>query len=367
MGALSDLVDRVLNTTATTPRGEPSVRAMAVHASTPIVDLVVGSALFRDRFLTRSRHGHADLPRLRAGGARVVGLTIATRHPDLRGTLSNIHFRSRGIPPSRLVSNMAIADWLLARIHGWVDRSGGRLRLIRTLPDLRACIDADGPLGVLIGVQGGHVLDGDARNVHRLVEQGVRMFAPAHVMDNQLVGSGTGRQRGGLTGFGREVVAEVEAAGMLVDLAHMSLAGIRDALPLLRPPFVLSHTGLTETSDRVSRVRRYSPRTRNIPVALAQEVAAAGGVVGVVMSTWLLGGQSIERAADAIELAVDAAGAGSVALGSDLDGGLRTVIDATGYPLITDRLLARGLAPDVVRRVMGLNAIGVLSLRLGGR
>ena len=65
--------------------------------------------------------------------------------------------------------------------------------VVRTSADLAACLASDGPVGVLIGVQGGHVLDGSLANVARLRELGVRMFAPAHVMDNALVGSSTGR------------------------------------------------------------------------------------------------------------------------------------------------------------------------------
>ena len=64
---------------------------------------------------------------------------------------------------------------------------------------------------MLLNVQGGHVLDGDAGNVARLRELGVRMVAPAHVMDNEVVGSGTGRRATGLSVFGREVIAELQA------------------------------------------------------------------------------------------------------------------------------------------------------------
>jgi membrane dipeptidase len=324
-----------------------------------VVDLVVGTALFRHAFLTPSPRGHVDLPRLRAAGVNVIGLTLATRFPDLRGSLSRWHFRSLGLPRAAR-SNMAIAEWHIGRIEGWCAASGGQLRILRRLADLAACLAEGGPVGILLGVQGGHVLDGDLRNVTRLRELGVRMLAPAHVMDNALVGSGTGRRRGGLTTFGREGIAEMEAQGIVVDLAHMSLPGIEDALPLMRRPSVLSHTGLTEMAGTRSRWRRYSPATRNIPSSVAREIGQAGGLVGVILATGLLGGDELSDAVATIRLAVQSAGIANVAVGSDMDGALRTVIDAAGLPALTDALLQAGIDRSIVEGVMGGNAVRLL-------
>ena len=325
-----------------------------------MVDLVVGSALFRETFVEPVGHGHVDLPRLRAGGVNVVGLTVATRHPDLRGTLSNIHLRSLGLPRDHLSSDMAIATWVIERIHRWVERSRGEMRLLRTEADLDACLADSGPIGVFICVQGGHVLEGDLRNVERLRALAVRMLAPAHVMDNPLVGSGTGRGRGPLTAYGREVIAELERARVVVDLAHMSAAGARDCLDVVSRPFVMSHTGLLESSGAERRWRRYSPATRNVSAALAGDIAAAGGVVGIVLASELLGGETIDAAVSTIRRAMEACGPANVALGSDMDGGLRTVCDAAGVPLITEGLLAAGLPVDDVRQFLGGNAVRLL-------
>jgi microsomal dipeptidase-like Zn-dependent dipeptidase len=58
---------------------------------------------------------------------------------------------------------------------------------------------------------------------------------------------------------------------------------------------------------------------------------------------------------------VESAGEGSVAIGSDMDGALRTVIDARGLPALTDALLQAGLDRPVVEAVMGGNAVRLLS------
>jgi membrane dipeptidase len=340
-----------------------SSQALEIHKRAPIVDLVVGSALFRDSFLSGRGRGHVDLPRLRAAGVNVVGLTVATAWPDLRGSLSRWHFRSLGLPSSAVGSNMAIAEWVIGRIERWCAESSGQLVLVRSAADLEACLVQGGPVGVLLGVQGGNVLDGDIRNVGRLRALGVRMFAPAHVMDNALVGSSTGRRAGGLTDYGREVIGELEAQSILVDLAHMSQGGISEALPLLRR-VVLSHTGLTDIAGSVSRFQDYSPATRNIPASVARDVGEAGGLVGVILATQLLGGSRISDAVSTIRHAVGSAGPEHVAIGSDMDGALKTVIDVEGLPALTDALLESGLSVSAVEAFLGGNAVSFLSRAL---
>jgi microsomal dipeptidase-like Zn-dependent dipeptidase len=324
-----------------------------------VVDLLVGSALFRDSFVSGGR-GHVDLPRLNAVGVNVVGLTVATRWPNLRGTLSGWHFRSLGMPARVTRSDMAMVEWLIGRIDGWCDRSDGAMSVIRSRADLERCLAPGGPVGIVIGVQGGQVIEGDLANLARLRTAGLRMFAPAHVMDNRLVGSGTGRLAGGPTDYGREVIAELEAQSIVVDLAHMSAAGVEGALPLLKRPFALSHTGLSDVAGGGSRWRRFSPRTRNISAALAAQVAAAGGVVGITLSTQLLGGSTMADAVRTFRAAIDAAGAEHVALGSDMDGALRMLIDVEGLPALTNALLESGLGETDASNVIGGNAVRLL-------
>lgn len=261
---------------------------------------------------------------------------------------------------------MAIAEWLIDRIHCWCAESGGRLVIVRTNDELGRCLSDGGPVGVLIGVQGGQVLEGSLGNIARLREQGVRMFAPAHVMDNALVGSSTGRSAGGLTALGREALAALEEQSIIVDLAHMSVPGVEDSLGVLPGPLMLSHTGLTDVASAPSRWRRYSAATRNIPASLAREIGKTGGLLGVALSTQLLGGSSLDAAVHTIALAMDSVGEDHVALGSDMDGALRTVIDVEGLPALGGALLDAGVPAHTVAGVMGANALGWLKAALPG-
>ncbi len=375
MGLISAAAHRLLNRTAN--HGPFAVRpeVAQTHGALAVVDLLVGTPLFSPRFLDRRRDGHVDLPRLLQAGVDLVGLSIATRHPDLRGTLSNPHLRSLGFDVGR--SNMALAERIIDRIEHWSRESRGRLVMAHDGamlelpgdpgPETREWGEAprdrqrsrQGSVVAFLGIQGGHVLDGDLANLERLHARGVRMLSLAHVMDNDLVGSNTGVRGGGLTGFGREAIVEMQRLGIVVDLAHMSSRGVRDALPLLRRPFVVSHTGFTRLSGRRSW-RRFSPANRNLREEDARLVGQAGGVIGVVCATQLLGGPTIGHLVDSLRYAVDLVGPEKVAIGSDFDGGFQATFDVTGLPLLTQSLLDAGLDRATVARVMGGNALRVL-------
>jgi microsomal dipeptidase-like Zn-dependent dipeptidase len=145
----------------------------------------------------------------------------------------------------------------------------------------------------------------------------------------------------------------------------MSVPGIETALPLLRRPFTLSHVAFIDLAGGRSRWRRFSPATRNVPASLAAEVGAAGGLVGIVLSTQLLGGRTLDHAVDAVRLAVASAGAENVAIGSDMDGALTMLIDVEGLPALADALLKSAMPVDRVRAVMGANAARLIRAALG--
>jgi len=156
------------------------------------------------------------------------------------------------------------------------------------------------------------------------------------------------------------MLGELERQGLIVDLAHMSEAGVADSLELLSKPPVISHTALRDDSSRGSRWRRYSAATRNVSPELARDVAARGGLVGIVLATQLLGGDSLRHAAEAVARALETCGADGVALGSDMDGALKMVIDHQGLPALADELLGSGLDRSAVGGYLGANAIRFL-------
>ena len=126
----------------------------------------------------------------------------------------------------------------------------------------------------------------------------------------------------------------------------------------------MSHIGLTDIAARGSRWRRYSAATRNVPASLAGEVASAGGLVGIVMATELLGGSTLGDAVTTIRRALEVCGNNKVGIGSDMDGALRMLIDVEGYPALANALLDSGLSSTSVEGVMGRNAVDFLRTAL---
>lgn len=162
----------------------------------------------------------------------------------------------------------------------------------------------------------------DPGEVARLWDLGVRSLQPIHFLDTPWGGSSREgmlpESRGGLTGLGREMLAEMARLGMILDLAHMSRRTAEDCLALYPGPVLCSHTGFAGIK----------PSTRNLAEDLAREVFRRGDIVGVTCWTHLLGarpagGSVTARAAwtrafcETASAFADSAPGARVAVGSD--------------------------------------------------
>ncbi|HIP22655.1 MAG TPA: peptidase M19, partial [Rhodobacteraceae bacterium] len=163
-----------------------------------------------------------------------------------------------------------------------------------------------------------------------------------------------GHSNAGLTEFGREVVAEVERRGLILDVAHSSVQVVEDVLDMIDMPIVLSHTGLRSVCDT----------KRNIPVDLMQRIAATGGVVGIGYWQEVACDDSPAGIARSILTATEALGGDAVSLGSDFDGSVATAFDTSELAAITQELLKLEMSEVVIRKVMGENLLRVMRARL---
>ena len=180
------------------------------------------------------------------------------------------------------------------------------------------------------------------------------MMGIAHFFDTPFAGSAHGVAKGGLTGRGRDLVAELERRRMIVDLAHASAATIDDALAVATRPLVVSHTGVRAVADNM----------RNLPDDQLRGVAATGGLVGIGFWPTASGGTDASWIARSIAHAVSVIGADHVALGSDFDGAVPVPFDASGMGLLTGALRADGVDESAIERIMGGNAIDLLARSL---
>jgi len=363
-------VERHYNTVPSGPHPPASARAIALHRRLTIVDLHADSLLWARDLGQRSTRGHVDVPRLIEGNVAVEAFTVVTKSP--RG-LNN----QRNDDKSDLITALAVVErwpprtWTSLReralfqaheLQETAERSDGRLTLLRTRDDVTRYLERrrtqPAITAGLLGLEGAHALEGDLASVDTLYDAGFRMIAPTHFFDTEWAGSAHGVAKGGLTDRGRELVRRLEQRHILLDLAHASPRTIADAVAMAQRPVVVSHTGVKGTCDNI----------RNLSDEELRGVARTGGLIGIGFwgpkGTGAVCGDGAADVARAIRYAVQIAGVDHVALGSDWDGTVRAAFDAAGLVQLTDALLEAGFSDEDVAKVMGGNAVRLLSAAL---
>lgn len=346
-----------------------SPEAAALHARLFVGDWHSDALLWGRSLLMRSTRGHVDLPRLRAGHVALQVFTTVTKSPAGQNYEQNSASARDNItalmiaearPPQTWFSLMARGLDQAARLNATAAKAPEQLTVIRTRADLDALVAARAAgaetVGGLLGAEGGHVLEGRIENLGRLYDAGFRLMGLTHFFDNELGGSLHGEGNAGLTPFGREVVAEMVARHMVIDLAHASPQMARDvlAMPGTRP--IVSHTGIHGTC----------PTKRNFPDELMQAIVAKGGVVGIGFWDEAVCDATPPGIAKSITAAVALLGEDHVSLGSDFDGAVTTDLDSSELAAITQALMDTGMSEAVIAKVMGGNMLRYLRETLPG-
>jgi membrane dipeptidase len=226
--------------------------------------------------------------------------------------------------------------------------TAGKLVLIQSPADLDAP-RAQGKPGGLLAVEGGDFLEGRIERVQEAWDRGVRSIQLTHYRVNELGDIQTDPPvHGGLTPFGLDVIREMNRLGMVVDIAHLTLDGVRQAVTVTRKPLLLSHTVL-QTSF-----------ARSISAEHARLVAKTNGVIGIfpVNSGGYHGfGGYVEH----IVRMIKAVGVDHVGIGTDMDGispaDFVSYTDYSQWPSIPAALLAQGYSREDVAKVVGGNFI----------
>ena len=162
-------------------------------------------------------------------------------------------------------------------IHRLVEElAPDRIGLALTPDDARR-IYASGKKVAFIGVENGYPLGDDIENVRRFAELGARYVSLAHNGHSQLSDSNTGERdgvwlHGGLSPLGRQVVAELNRWGVMIDISHPSKQSMMQTVELSQAPIIASH----------SAVRALCDHSRNMDDDQLRALAANGGVIQVV-------------------------------------------------------------------------------------
>ena len=363
---LPRIVDQRINSVAQAGPYTANARATALHPTLFIADLHDDALLWSRDLLKRYDYGHTDLPRLQEGKVSLQVFSTVTKSPK------GLNFERNAADTDSLTALVMAQRWpmatwnsLLARalyqsekLHRAAEGSAGGMQIVRTQAELAALTQGQPPAGgtivALLATEGLHPLEGKLENVDALYDAGFRIMGLTHFFDNEVGGSAHGLQKGGLTPFGKQVVAKLQEKSVLVDLAHASPQVINDVLAMTQRPVLVSHTGVQGTC----------PGPRNLSDRHIKAIAATGGVMGIGYFEGAVCGLDTAAIIKAIRYTADLGGVQHVALGSDFDGAIKAAFDTTGLVLITQGLLEAGFSDAEVAAIMGGNVLRLLQAQL---
>lgn len=323
-----------------------------------IADLHCDALLWGRNLNKRGEQGHVDFPRMREANVALEMFTIVSKSPSGQNMQSNSEDAFDNITPLTIAKGEGPWNWfsLINRtlsqsesLADFVANEDGKAIFIKSKADLEKLIQAHrsdkAVIGAMLGIEGGHALEGTLENLDKVYEAGVRMIGPTHFFDNEFGGSAHGESGTGLTEFGKTAVKRMNELGILIDLAHSSPAIVDDVLAISAEPVMVSHTGVRAVLD--------SPR--NLGDEQIRKIAANGGIMGIAFFDMAVGEPELPNIIASIKHVRDLVGVEYVALGSDYDGSVAVPFDITGLPLIVEGLLEAGFSEDEIRAVMGEN------------
>jgi membrane dipeptidase len=326
--------------------------------------------------------GEFDYPRARAGGLDVPFMSIYTpAEAEAEGT------------------SYAIANQLIDSVEALVGRAPDRFVIVRS-PDAAEQAFRDGKIGLAMGMENGSPIAGKLENVAFFKSRGVSYITLAHSLSNHLSDSSYDEERkwNGLSPFGKQVVAEMNRLGVMVDVSHLSDDAFWQVIELSAVPVIASH----------SSARHFTPGfERNMSDEMIKALAAQGGVIMInfgssfltdeartwyenmdaAREAWLAQNGYDEHSpeqrafakqyreehpfpfADMDDLmahythVIDLVGIEHVGIGSDFDGvgdslpeGMK---DVSFYPNLVERLLRLEYSPEDIHKVMSGNLLRV--------
>ena len=378
-----------------------SQKASDLHFSSIVIDTHDDTTqrLLDPKFDLGVRHtdGSVDIPRMREGGLDAIFFSI---------------YIPGSIAGPRAVQ---LALEQIEAVRRQVTLHPNDLALATTAAEVRSAFAAH-KIAVLMGVEGGHMINDDLKNVDKFASLGVRYMTLTHMLNTDWADSSTDKPvHNGLTDFGKQVVVEMNRVGMMVDVSHIADKTFYDVIATSQAPVIASHSSCRALDDA----------PRNMTDDMIKALAAKRGVIQINYHVGFLSqefrdaesaapelGKAIEaetkkrcgdqeacqlieadkilreyvaqgklprvywtKIIDHIDHAVKLVGADHVGLGSDFDGADMPygMEDATHLPQITSALLEKGYSDSDIQKILGGNTLRVMqeventSKKMGGK
>ncbi len=367
----------------------------SLHKKAILIDThndVLSSATMKGMNIDNDLSGktHSDVARFRKGGVDVQVFSIFCDErfgKDTAFKFANIEMDS---------------------LYAIAGRNRDKMMIVTNPTELQAAIN-EKKLGCMMGVEGGHMIEGSLQNLDALYRKGARYMTltwnnstswATSALDETTKKDSLAKAHKGLTDFGKQVVRRMNELGMIVDVSHVGEQTFWDAINTSTKPVIASH----------SCVYNICPIFRNLKDDQIKAIGKNGGVIhlnfysGFVDSNYLKRIRTFDNAhrkeldslkslkwanyeieewmakhhpeeaahlrptlsqlLDHLDYIVRLIGVDHVGIGSDFDGissAPQGLDDVTSYPIITKELLKRGYSKDDVKKILGGNFIRVFS------
>lgn len=231
-----------------------------------------------------------------------------------------------------------------------------RMGIARTPDDLLRLKQA-GKKAIFLGIENGYALGKEVNNVRKFRDMGVSYITLCHNGDNDLCDSARGKgEWKGLSPLGKQMVAEMNRLGVMVDISHAAESTFYDVLACSRYPIIASH----------SSARTLCNHPRNLTDDQLKAIAGQGGVVQLCLYKGFINEEaekaSVSDAIRHINHMVDLIGVEHVGIGSDFDGDGELIGCRASNELIniTMHLLKEGYSETDISRIWGGNFLRVM-------
>jgi len=200
--------------------------------------------------------GDFDYPRARKGGLNIPFMSIYT--------------------PAELEEeggSFELANLLIDRVEALVGRAPNKFVIVKTTGEAEDAMKR-GLMGLAMGMENGTPLEGKLENVAFFKQRGINYITLAHSLSNHISDSSYDEEHqwNGLSPFGKEVVAEMNRQGIMIDISHVSDQAFWQVLELSAVPVIASH----------SSARHFTPDwERNMSDDMIKALAARGGVIQI--------------------------------------------------------------------------------------
>ena len=311
-------------------------------------------------FEQRDKRILVDLHKMTDGHQDAVIMAAYLPQPKLGDTFSATLQQSSSFEGVRdkafATTPYSYANGIFDQIEAIVGQNSRYLSLARTPADLYAD-KQQGRKSIMFAIENGLALEHDLSNVKRFAQRGVVYITLCHNGDNDICDSARGcNTHDGVSQFGEQVIRQMNACGIMVDLSHAGEKSFYDALQISETPIVCSH----------SNCRALCDHPRNLTDDQLRALAARGGVAHTTLYGGFLrkqGEASILDAISHLEHAIEVMGIDHVGLGTDFDGdgGVRGIADSSELINFTLHLLRRKYSERDIRKIWGGNWLRVMT------